>query len=853
MSGICSCRWTNERSAFSQSESSQCIWTVARCQRILRTIESKIVLLRRTITSSSIPQTHANCSLSAQNPSRLKRFTGGQPVAPVLVLPATSGQSQRIKTTYCKRSRVKHALRKVDYNNDSIPCPFRVQSLGISSQVDLRNQPGTTSDLGNGSIAIASTKHSVSGIWALLKSDSRSQEVICRLRMHSPHIWPIMEGLCNSIHSVFTSVLDNGSQPQIGARSLVDLCLRKIPQLVQNDENAIMKDANLSWNEREALKATVMPSMYKEIKEAGMFGCSSFRAILRSRCRLYIRRAIVENLVSDDLAFLLVKICLIHRAQDEARDITHEVLARQHVLPLPSGPKSRLLGTSSPICLELLGLFYQQSAHRTFFHRELSRLYKDRRLSYKWLETVDMSRILADTMISLATGDSLAKEGAIFGLDLVRGGFANGDEEVFRFAINLCSLSVWKNILTETRRQDDMSLSFLISCLSRHIWNMVTYDPDSEQILNKVCPTYMAVLLAHITRLRRNEILQRGDIHVFRDITRHLAIGLNLSSKVGAVPCKFESSGNSIKALSNVFLTIAKSCSVSLDLGAVFNTLKLILTETSLFLCRNDLSDMMFPGSKHILGRVSLQAAFAFANMTRSSTHLEWSETFEAQIVSNGIFKDIASNGVSMASATSPKPSSYLCWEEGINEWMAISPVKAAALSIVTRQITSRAFGKDRNQSSNGHLFLPLFLGKSEPRTSDIDFRVTFDKGARIPLRKDIPLHQSGLQSQTQLQEMSLNSLGIVNSKTCFENKRRRLNPVPSNVSKATFRNHRRQVTELFSDTEDELSVLDGTSGDIPSTISENNSLVQKARISVKLTNNRANVLKDFSPIRLKA
>ena len=278
-------------------------WTAARCNRLLRTITSRVNILRRQsrlcAAGSSARDAQSSRDVSRHSsedasPPRKDR----KPAAndPEWVPGADTKTSSRTYGGKIK-SRQKVASRKAD---SGFSTPF-VKRL-------LKNVP----------LSAAKPRPD-----AINRADERPKKVLQLPVQLASRNEEAQRNLVRAFDSLLVATGSTSGTERVGARSLVGACLRRVPDYIaleledQDDDNDNNED--------------IASSIYSELESLGTNsggGWSGLREVVRSHGLDYVREAIDEGLIQDTRISELVSICSKHGALFEAESLLQTWIAR---------------------------------------------------------------------------------------------------------------------------------------------------------------------------------------------------------------------------------------------------------------------------------------------------------------------------------------------------------------------------------------------------------------------------------------------------------------------------------------------------------------------------------------------
>lgn len=274
-------------------------WTAARCNRLLRTITSRINILRRLAKLPAVEREASDFS-STQDRSSKKPSAAAKPrrlsrVKDPEWMP--DGSTKAACRTYGDRAKVKPAQVKRKSNEPGFTTPFVKRLMNA----DLT--------------AIPSEKR------------QNPDSLPARQRQLPVKASSVNEEAQRNLVTAFASALDATAAPckptRMGAPSLMSSCLRRIPQYVELEVSELDED--------EARMEDVTSEIFAELEGMGTKadgGWQGLREVVRASCMFHVSNAIEGGLVSGDRVSELVDACSRRDAVREAHFLLQAWLDR---------------------------------------------------------------------------------------------------------------------------------------------------------------------------------------------------------------------------------------------------------------------------------------------------------------------------------------------------------------------------------------------------------------------------------------------------------------------------------------------------------------------------------------------
>ncbi|KAF2161723.1 hypothetical protein M409DRAFT_27780 [Zasmidium cellare ATCC 36951] len=269
-------------------------WTAVRCQRLLRTITSRISSLRRLLETDATFQTSSSGAYSEVRKHPPRKTEHWSSVDPAWV---PNGKPKGQGRTYA--AKPKPVVRKVLKARDPnlvFPSPFvkRIGTAGISkdesSPIRKEVQPE--------------------------KKTRRSRQLPIKPQSARQQA---ENGLVSAVSSLlnFTKAV---AQVRKGSRSLLSTCLRQVPGYIE----LIMDD-----NENHANQEDVVAEVFTYLEDFGTRdGWPGLKEVVRRQGIHLVAKAISDNVLSENSIRTMVDICSSQGALSEGHDLLQAWLGR---------------------------------------------------------------------------------------------------------------------------------------------------------------------------------------------------------------------------------------------------------------------------------------------------------------------------------------------------------------------------------------------------------------------------------------------------------------------------------------------------------------------------------------------
>jgi hypothetical protein len=285
-------------------------WTAARCQRLLRQLQSRLASLRKLIEKPSAPLAG----------SKRTSDIGQDPT------------SKRVRSTYGQRTR--RAAAPVADKTVTTP-PRTVRTLG-------------TMKLGNVSPTLESVDF-LTPVWRKIRDQidtpmknidieydllnslpSDIVEGLNAIRRHVPsEPYRIYEAIFHWLHRLLHSTTPQGKQPR--GKSLLAMCLRRIPDCIANIDAYDRQQRKDNGEESIWNISDTASDIFDQIETLGAdrSGWRPLRLVVRSQAIHLLSNAIVDGLFRPEFCNLLVRLCVHLKGNEEASKLVAFIHKRQ--------------------------------------------------------------------------------------------------------------------------------------------------------------------------------------------------------------------------------------------------------------------------------------------------------------------------------------------------------------------------------------------------------------------------------------------------------------------------------------------------------------------------------------------
>ncbi|KAI2612781.1 uncharacterized protein GGS25DRAFT_477041 [Hypoxylon fragiforme] len=664
-------------------------WTAARCQRLLRPLVSRIASLRKDATAA-LPKT-------TEDELRQEGSTGfGQPNTSHEWL----GPRKRIRLTYSQkrpfRRREESSISgKGTQGLNTTDCIHRGQGRAqvagelVAATPILKRARGYTvnsSPLFSDSTEKVVQPRSSCGQDPRSKESSKQKDLSQRLAKFRTQSAPSkhgdLEAIYRSLEALLKATRPDTNQTR-GPRSLLDLCLRNVPQYIEElDEwERLEAEENGTVSTLDADNASVY--IYNYLESFGpnpALGWRPLRVVARADGLKAVKLGISEGLFSDDYSELLIDLCIQVGALPEAKELVEVLLDRDY--PQPTSPDSSFAELPSLRPLLVLWNLTDKIGSTAFLLRKYSQLLSSGTLPQDWLVTHDFERVWAAAAkglsIEKAADDAINFMNHSILLLCRRKRASGGSPEKTRIEKDM-AIANGQTLISALTMLAAMSSLGETELQSAHVSNAevskIQIIGDRLRLILKSC---MADLeSSKMTRSRfGNDLLHmalflssnnaRSDSDFVSRLSNSIEQAWRQNTEFGAA--RSHATRHHLADIASFVSSVARSCGRGMCLAS------------------HDCLDMLFGQLKsleldqEILDSMKAVAAFSLAQQTNN--------------VKDFIYAERLACSQSLATGDDDCPRSLFTgyrWEETIGEWVMASPVVERRRRPQTRARTSRS------------------------------------------------------------------------------------------------------------------------------------------------------------------
>lgn len=365
-------------------------WTATRCNRLLRSLNSRIAILRKEL---SLIQTQApiNEGTELKVASRRKRPVSSpgdadwaHPRKKIKNTYSTrGGRAINVSRAACPGSKASQKSGKCTVPGDiSVPTPLLHRARGDV----LRSQSPISTPLEENIQSPNKRRQRQKDIAPLFAVTNRLRE---RRSRHRPALQNIYEGIFYGLEALLkTTVAPTQGVQSKGTRSLLSMCLRAIPDYIAREEVALEEQLEESGRKSTIYGRDVSTEIYDDLEAFGSsgHGWRHLRTVVRSHGIRIICKAVKESLVDTEFCEILVSLCLVMHAPTEAEELLSAMISTCSATR-PKSVYTRFDDDPSTRPFTMLWKYPVQRRGFSFQYRQLSSLAENQSLPISWFAT----------------------------------------------------------------------------------------------------------------------------------------------------------------------------------------------------------------------------------------------------------------------------------------------------------------------------------------------------------------------------------------------------------------------------------------------------------------------------------
>ncbi|KAK0623296.1 hypothetical protein B0T14DRAFT_515848 [Immersiella caudata] len=664
-------------------ESAQ-VWTATRCHRLLRPLLAHISALRKEKARKCAIDQSATAAVTGTTATLACKRSNPEPATGQTdtckrrkICNKYSSKASRTNATTPQRQRghdeSQQHRQRLGANKAvqvvAMPTPFlkRVRNHQLSSPV---------SGLGDGERA---TLQRAEGGKTSPRSPNRSGRVSSSLQNHfsletelsglrRSTRWSEHSALCSSILRALESILRAtcpSKTPVAAPRSLMAMCLRKVPEYIAELEYWEKQDARANGTKSVLNQSKVGFDVYSDLESFGIVdGWKQLCVVVRAHSVRILEDAIREGLVDDEITELSIRLCLEHMPETGLSGLVDSFICRQY--PDPSHDDDDLFGPK-PEFLPLQIIRYCDTPNSKFTLGKLAQLLAGGFLPATWILTKNFRLLWVETAQDMT---KRKLDGYHRMMD-----FVNVTIELLCFQTSARSP---KGASDEERREKERAQIMLTSGLAA-LSSMVQLCQEDDA-LSENRAARLETRLQHIVQLCINKI-ERARRATRKDLGIYLLrlcafLSLNATNSVSAGieaawhdalsrKCH-EDTARLYDATLGLVAAVAHNCSRGTDLppnGCLFR------------LC-DKLATLNIPDDQ--LSNLRVDGAIFTAVYTGNLRDLAFAESLKAASKGSSSRPDTKTQ---TAAAQNEKSNAAYVWDDDIGEWVISKDVTAPTLA----------------------------------------------------------------------------------------------------------------------------------------------------------------------------
>mgnify|MGYP001563816225 CR=1 FL=1 len=644
-------------------------WTAARCNRLLRSLQSRIELLKKD-ASQFMPATQpaeiTNSTIATDNwgkrsNSALHSDNSGDYGAK---------PKKRVRVTYGGRSRPKaeagHGIKSAPLKRGmpaisrppgeiSVETPILTRirpddGMSRASAVKVYGLEGPVRKEGakGRNLRFAS---SVPGI-----SNFRSSTSLKQLQSAmSPKTYTLYIGIYNALESLLRTTEQTYAQAPKRSNSLFSLCLRNVQQRIQLEEDWDVIDAE-TVGLKSNLKRDISGEIYAQLEDIGTseHGWKHLRTVVRAHGVHIVAEAISSGLVNQVFGEALVMLCSQMGSHREA-----EVLLDALLLTMPNSepatPYSRIADIPELAPLQALEKYVTHTGRMPEYFRMMADIFGGGVVAIQWLATKELcglwTRVFRAISAEPACQNATEFLQEILPLMLnASAGQSKRDAVPFNTRVSVAIGTTFSSVLATLSavvildEASNGSGEHSITERGRNVINIlrhlhIEYSIPPTELRGQVSLVFLANLFA--TPLR-----DAGEKRC-EQLIRLLQQACQGSR--GAID----------PDIAEFMCSVARCCGRGLSGTGLEHFKRFSLLVEA---CTSTGGDK----KRHLLQNIIVSSAYVFSQQVPIAAHLDFADDIRAKFQ---VHPELG-----QGKSPSSKPTAAFRWEEGISEWVAPTP-----------------------------------------------------------------------------------------------------------------------------------------------------------------------------------
>ncbi|RYP84198.1 hypothetical protein DL770_005240 [Monosporascus sp. CRB-9-2] len=370
-------------------------WTTTRCHRLLRPLISRIASLRRDIAVSlpKQPLDHgqgsdragakrksSECGWLLPRKKVHRTYSQKRSRFPAEEHSGTNGKPANLKTVKCLRQGATVTL----HGEIVAPTPLLRRARGqiVSSPAQ---EPNVFGEHKQAAQNASQTKDGRTRRRSTLPQKQLDERLAAMKPQMSPDRYSDYEAIYRSLETLLTATNDRSRECR-GPRSFLDMCLRKVPQYIAELEAWERQEAERKGTFSALENTNTSIQIYNELESLGATqGWRHLRVVVRADGLRAIKEAVYEGLFDDAFLELLIDLCMVTDAPDEAEELVEATVQREY--PYPPTPDVSFAELSPLQPLVTLRAFANRTGRSSYLIRQHTLLLSTGSLPQDWLGT----------------------------------------------------------------------------------------------------------------------------------------------------------------------------------------------------------------------------------------------------------------------------------------------------------------------------------------------------------------------------------------------------------------------------------------------------------------------------------
>ncbi|KAI1004917.1 hypothetical protein K3495_g3301 [Podosphaera aphanis] len=629
-------------------------WTAARCQRLLRTLTSRVAILKKELTRYSDSSTQTDRELKLG----IVKFKSLESTNTNRKLSRTYG-----KTRKCQHSNLKSSRTTIQVNDKKKISPGKVS---VPTPLLARIRAGRHEEQDKQGIIISSKPRpqSMNRHFQLSKSLQELRQNTTTSRYNAYR--GIYHGLETILH---TTSQDNLAVNRKGSKTLLESTLRVIPRYIMEQEELLQIHMYETSSKSAIDDRDISGEIYNELENLSSTGkgWKFLKNVVRAHGVQVVCDAIREELLDTEYCGTLISLCIRLGSIEEAQTILSSLLSSK-TYPYPE----TLYGSpGSP--LSLLLKFTEHTNQTCYLYRELNNLISGNKLHLEWLGTEYFGPVWTGLIQSLSL-EPIEHDAFSF-IDSALSSFLKSSNSTLLF-INECS----DQDIYSTQKMISGAVKNTFTSLLTILTSIVLLQRGPEVASPTKSNHSVHIGVCHIISLIRGFSVygsSERDKNIYHLLFMFASLIIN-KDRAQFCPDGFASQnlksslgdsemGTSNRAQVALFIYEVARCCGRGTAGSGFDYLRLIHYRLKKF--TSEIKDPNF------LSGVIFDSAFAFARNYPDRQHVDYASSMGASYctVSHQLV-------ASLASGSQRFGVNRLCglrWEEGIGEWVTSTPANS--------------------------------------------------------------------------------------------------------------------------------------------------------------------------------